>query len=143
MALTIKNKIDIGPGQAWANVCWVFIFAAMGLAIFPLSASFSRREQVSSFLTADPQIVRIDAPRPGRIQRIAVREGQGVKRGEILISVDPDPVLVSGKPAAQAELERLKVTEQELQNRVQSIGSQITLKGEELADRIDAVTDAR
>ncbi|ACL61954.1 hypothetical protein Mnod_7215 [Methylobacterium nodulans ORS 2060] len=66
-----------------------------------------------------------------------------MKRGEILISVDPDPVLVSGKPAAQAELERLKVTEQELQNRVQSIGSQITLKGEELADRIDAVTDAR
>ncbi|WP_419761333.1 biotin/lipoyl-binding protein [Sinorhizobium arboris] len=58
------------------------------MAIFLLTANFSRREQAVGFLTAEPQISRINAPRPGRVQRVAVREGQAVKRGDVLMYID-------------------------------------------------------
>ncbi|TIU35167.1 MAG: HlyD family efflux transporter periplasmic adaptor subunit [Mesorhizobium sp.] len=145
MALSLKRNanifgdIHIGPGQTWASVCWVFIFASIVIAAFLLSAKFSRREQVNGFLIANPQIMRINAPRPGRIQRIVVHEGQRMKRGDVLIYVDPDPSLVNGRPAAESEIDRIKVAESELRSRVQSIGSQVGKKVTEYTERIDAV----
>ncbi|MGV1943753.1 HlyD family secretion protein [Agrobacterium sp. 22-211-1] len=137
----IGRKLDIGAGQTWANVCWIFIIATVGLAIFLLTANFSRREQATGFLTAEPQISRINAPRPGRVQQVVVREGQEVKRGDILIYIAPDPSLVNGKPIAEAELEHLRLTELELQQRMQSIYAQVKIKVSELEERAAAVAN--
>lgn len=137
--IRITNGVNISPGSTWANICWVFIIATIGLAIFLLTANFSRREQAAGFLTAEPQISRISAPRPGRVQRVVVREGQPVKRGDVLIYVDPDPSLVRGKPTAEAELDRLRLAEQELQHRIQAIDTQVGMKVAELTERTEAV----
>lgn len=137
--MEIQPSLRIGPGRTWANICWVFIIASVGLTIFLLTANFSRREQAVGFLTAEPQISRINAPRPGRVQRVAVREGQPVKRGDVLIYVDPDPSLVNGKPTAETELNRLRLAERELQHRIQAIDTQMGMKVAELTERAEAV----
>ncbi len=93
------------------------------------------------FLVADPQIIRINIPKAGRVQRIAVVEGQSVKKGDVLITIDPDPILVNGKPAAQAELDNITASEQEIQGRIQSISRQRDAKQRELSLRTAAVRD--
>ncbi|MDA4630168.1 HlyD family secretion protein, partial [Escherichia coli] len=127
--------INIGPGRAWANIGFLFSASVIFLTIFLLSANFSRREKAVGFLVADPQIIRINIPKAGRVQRIAVVEGQSVKKGDVLITIDPDPILVNGKPAAQAELDNITASEQEIQGRIQSISRQRDAKQRELSLR--------
>lgn len=62
-----------------------------------------------------------------------------MKRGDVLIYVDPDPSLVKGKPTAEAELDRLRLAEQELQHRIQAIDAQVGMKVAELTERAEAV----
>lgn len=139
--LSIFGLINIGPGRAWANIGFLFSASVIFLTIFLLSANFSRREKAVGFLVADPQIIRINIPKAGRVQRIAVVEGQSVKKGDVLITIDPDPILVNGKPAAQAELDNITASEQEIQGRIQSISRQRDAKQRELSLRTAAVRD--
>jgi membrane fusion protein len=138
---SLFGVMHIGPGRAWANIGFLFSVSVVFLAIFLLSANFSRREKAVGFLVADPQIIRINIPKAGRVQRIAVVEGQSVKKGDVLITIDPDPILVNGKPAAQAELDNITASEQEIQGRIQSISRQRDAKQRELSLRIAAVRD--
>ena len=48
--------------------------------------------------------------------------------------------MVNGKPAAEAEINRLRVSEQELRSRIRSINSQTSMKIVELNERAGAVT---
>lgn len=137
----IFGIIHIGPGKTWANICWLFSVAVIVIVIFLLSANFSRRERASGFLIADPQIIRINVPKAGRVQQIAVTEGQHVKKGDVLVYVDPDPIRVNGKPAAQVEFENIAASEAEIRKRIQSLTRQIESKLRELSLRIKAVDD--
>jgi membrane fusion protein len=137
----IFGIIHIGPGKTWANICFLFSVAVIVMVVFLLSANFSRREKATGFLVADPQIIRINVPKAGRVQQIAVAEGQHVKKGDVLVYVDPDPVLVNGKPAAQVEFENIAASEEEIRKRIQSVTQQVDAKLRELSSRIEAVND--
>lgn len=63
-----------------------------------------------------------------------------MKRGDVLIYIDPDPSLVNGKPTAEAELERLQLAELELRHRIDATKAQLSLKVTELSERADAVS---
>ncbi|PYE92512.1 biotin/lipoyl-binding protein [Rhizobium sp. PP-F2F-G38] len=117
----------------------MFILVTVGVIAFLMLANFTRREQVAGFLVADPQIIRVNAPRPGRVQQLVVKEGQTVRRGDVLMLVDPDPVLVNGKSTAQAELDRLHNAEQEIGDRIKAIGTQVEMKVREVSARAQAL----
>lgn len=107
--------------------------------MFLLAANFSRREKAVGFLVADPQIIRVNAPRAGRVQQVVVAEGQRVKKGDILLIVDPDPALVNGRPNAQVELENIAAAREEIGKRIGTIAAQSKAKQTELSSRIKAV----
>lgn len=104
-----------------------------------MTASFSRREKAVGFLVAQPQIIRIVAPRSGKIQKIMVTEGQQVKRGDVLLIVDPDPSMVNGRPSAQVEIENIKKARAEISDRIGIIRAQSEAKQKEISARTEAI----
>lgn len=137
--ISIFERIHIGPGKAWANICWLFSIIVIVTVVFLLTANFTRREKAIGFLVANPQIIRVNAPRAGRVQQVMVTEGQRVKKGDILLLIDPDPALVNGKPAAQVELENIEAVREEIGKRLGTISAQSKAKQTEISSRIAAV----
>lgn len=106
-----------------------------------LAANFSRREKATGFLVAEPQIIRINVPKAGRIQTVTVAEGQQVKKGDVLLLIDPDPVFINGRPAAQVEIENIAASQQEIRSKILIVTQQLESKMRELSARIKAVGD--
>ena len=137
----IFGTISIGPGKTWANVCFLFSAAVIAIVIFALAANFSRREKAAGFLVAEPQIIRINVPKAGRIQKVTATEGQHVKKGDVLLLIDPDPVFINGRPTAQVEIENITASQQEIRSKILIVTQQLESKMRELSARIRAVGD--
>jgi len=84
--------------------------------------------------------LRIETTHAGRIQQITVTEGQEVKAGQVLMYVDPDPVLVNGRAAARAEIERLNTVEDELNTSIKDVANKVSTTVSGLSDRMAAIT---
>lgn len=118
---------------------WLFSAIVFFIVIFLMTANFSRREKAVGFLVAEPQIIRVGAPRSGRVQEIRVSEGQHVKKGDVLLVIDPDPTLVNGRPSARVEIENIAKARAEIAERIEIIKTQSSAKQQEIGARIDAV----
>ena len=98
---------DVIVAQPLSHSLLTIFLAAIVLSTGLLATlgSWARRETVSGFLSPDKGIVRVHAPRPGRVGRIHVREGQRVGPGSPLLTLLGERVTGHGM-AVDAEVLR-------------------------------------
>lgn len=132
------------------------VFAALAgtttLAVLVLLAfgSFTRKERIKGWLVPERGLVRVFAPHPGSVSRIAVREGDLVDKGDVLLSLSAElrtatagatrqeivAKLASRRSsmASEGALERSRFEQQalELKQRIAVLASEQKLLGQEL-----------
>lgn len=74
-----------------------FIAAAVGLIVaFLLFAEYARKETVAGYLTPNAGTAKIFASQPGTIKEIHVREGQQVREGQSLLTIETNQISADG-----------------------------------------------
>jgi membrane fusion protein len=69
---------------------------------------------VTGILTVSPAIISINAPRAGRVEKIHGAVGDSISRNQVLIEINPEPVLSAGRSSAEAQIQSLLKTADEL-----------------------------
>ena len=89
------------------------IIAGIALALF--LGSYARKETVAGWLKPDKGIVKIVSPQLGTIETVHVEEGETVKAGKPLITLDLDTALTGGDGVIEIVLGELEaqITERE------------------------------
>jgi membrane fusion protein len=103
-AVAAAAATGMGRPIAFLPVSWIVLsigllaFAAV-FAAFLVAGNYSRNETAKGVVTSAGGQVRIVAPFPGTIGRIAAREGQPVRAGDLLLTVNTAKVGTDGNPA--------------------------------------------
>ncbi|MDP3803486.1 HlyD family secretion protein [Brevundimonas sp.] len=86
LAIPLSSRLIAGV----LAVC--VVVALTGAAVFP----YSRKEMVVGVIIPQAGLARVVSPSPGRIERLIVREGQTVRRGEPIMEVGSPGTIRSG-----------------------------------------------
>ena len=93
----------------------------VAFSVFVSLGSYARKETVRGYLSPDPGVARIHAPRPGLVHAVHVGERQFVRRGDPLVSLRGETVTGGG---VIADEEILRTTE----SQIREIERQISLE---------------
>lgn len=109
---------------------------AVALIAFAGWGTFTRKEHVTGYLVPTLGLIKLVAPQAGTVQEKRVREGQQVKRGDVLMVLSSERATASTHEAQAAMLAQLRARRDSLRTE-QSKQSEIdALSGAGLADRI-------
>lgn len=140
----LEPKISHGVFGALAAATTI---AVLALLVF---GSFTRKERIKGWLVPERGLVRVFAPQSGSVTRIAVREGDHVNKGDVLLGVSTElrsatagatrqeivRRLASRRTsmASEAALENSRFDQQavELKKRIAVLASEQKLLGQEL-----------
>ena len=118
-ALFRQEAIDFqNHQQRWGNVAslqpasikvttWFLTAAFVVLIAFLLVAQYARKETAIGYLTPTKGTAKIFIPRRGSIRQVEVREGDSVKEGQPLLTVDTDQFAADGSDVNAALLQTL------------------------------------
>ena len=79
----------IRPVSAWFLTCFLSLIAA-GAILFLFIGSYTKKERVTGVLMPVAGVLRVRAPESAVVASIAVREGQAVKAGDLLMEINRD-----------------------------------------------------
>lgn len=140
----------------WLGASLAFALAA-SLLIYGCVGTYARKAHVTGVLASQGGEINLAAPASGRIAKLAVKEGQSVAKGDVLLVLDTDRTAITqaegagvGDAAAQVnrqmELRRLaliherttretqaQVRVRSVQDRLASIGTELSKLDDELA----------
>ena len=142
-----RRALDLGLPAAFTSITAAALVAA-AVALITLGG-FSRRVDMEGTVLPSTGVVAISAPSPGRVETLAVQEGQSVKKGEPLYTVDLDTTTKDGgaqqriinaqtgeRDMLAQEIERKtrmsEETEKELQQKIESLRVQINQVGDQI-----------
>ena len=91
------------PLRVHASVA-LLVCAVIGLSSWVATGRYARTEIAKGILVTDAETAKIIALHPGIVTRIAVTEGQTVRRGQLLATVQVDQQYAEGSSAAQEGL---------------------------------------
>ena len=123
--------------------------AAAAAALITLGG-YSRRVDMEGTVLPNTGVIAISAPSPGRIEALAVQEGDAVKKGAPLYTMDLDTATKDGGTQQQIidaqtaerdmltqEIERKtrmnEETEKELRQKIENLKPQINQLGEQIS----------
>ena len=78
------------------------------LIAFALVGQYTRKEHVAGYLAPTAGLIKISAPQGGTVSRLAVSEGQSVRRGDVLMVVSSERSSASAREAQAASLRELQ-----------------------------------
>ena len=103
---------SIAPISAWFLTAFLSIIAAASIA-FLFFGSYTKKERVSGVLMPAAGVIRLRAPESAVVTTIAVREGQSVKAGDVLMEITQERF--SDQGATQTLIEQnLKLQREQL-----------------------------
>ena len=96
--------------RQWGNVvlleplstkilAWALITAILVMIVFLCFAQYARKETVEGYLTPVAGTAKVFAPQQGTIRAVHVREGEQVRKGQLLLTVDTAQITASGQDA--------------------------------------------
>lgn len=107
----------IKPISAHA-IIGILTLSMVGLVVLMTTGRYARTEQARGVLVTDLDLAKIVALRPGIVTRLAVAEGQLVRRGQLLASVNVDLQYAEGGSAIEEGLASLKEQQSIARNQV-------------------------
>ncbi len=93
------------PGTGLTLLALLFFTTAA--AAMAWWGEFARTERVYGYLVPEGGVLLVEAPQSGLVQRVAVREGETVASGQVLIEIRDPRVGVAGSPGAERALTEL------------------------------------
>ncbi|MEO0880186.1 MAG: HlyD family efflux transporter periplasmic adaptor subunit [Pseudomonadota bacterium] len=111
----------------------------IGLLIFLVFASYTRKQTVIGWLAPDKGLVRIVSSQEGVIQEVHAKEGDVVAAGARLVTLDFDNALTDGRSAATVKLESLNAQYNEVYERLAPLQKQYDAKERQLRTRIESL----
>ena len=111
----------------------------IGLLIFLVFASYTRKQTVIGWLAPDKGLVRIVSSREGVIQEVHAKEGDVVAAGARLVTLDFDNALTDGRSAATVKLESLNAQYNEVYERLAPLQKQYDAKERQLRARVESL----
>ena len=111
----------------------------IGLLIFLLFASYTRKQTVIGWLAPDKGLVRIVSSQEGVIQEVHAKEGDVVAAGARLVTLDFDNALTDGRSAATVKLESLNAQYNEVYERLAPLQKQYDAKERQLRARVESL----
>ena len=111
----------------------------IGLLIFLVFASYTRKQTVIGWLAPDKGLVRIVSSQEGVIQEVHAKEGDVVAAGARLVTLDFDNALTDGRSAATVKLESLNAQYNEVYERLAPLQKQYDAKERQLRARVESL----
>ena len=118
-----------------------WVTGLIGVVVFGILASlligsYARKEIVPGWLKPDRGLVRIVSPQPGTIEFVHVVEGQQVKAGDSLVSLNLDTAMLDGSGVFGTALSELENQIAETQRRFPLIERQFLQERKELEGQL-------
>ncbi len=95
----LHGAVNLALPMTWQLIGFVFLAALIGGGAFLFFGSYTRIQTVRGAITLDAGIATIVPTRQGVVQRLLVREGQVVRRGDPLIVVRSEEDMIDGGTA--------------------------------------------
>lgn len=111
----------------------------IGLLIFLVFASYTRKQTVIGWLAPDKGLVRIVSSQEGVIKEVHAKEGDVVAAGARLVTLDFDSALTDGRSAATVKLESLNAQYNEVYERLAPLQKQYDAKERQLTARVESL----
>jgi membrane fusion protein len=117
--------------RQWGNVAaleplrlkvtvWFILLIVAGLVAFLFAGEYARKEAAVGYLTPASGTSKIFAPRPGHIRQVHVKEGELVREGQALLTIDTDQFASDGLDVNATLLESLNDQKNRLQSNIKS-----------------------
>jgi membrane fusion protein len=117
-----------------------FIVVTMALIIgFLFLGQYSRKETVVGYLTPTSGTSKIFLPQQGTIRAIHVNEGQDVREGQTLLTVDTDQIAANGLDVNVTMLDTLRSQKELLTGQIAAEEQRIRSERERLTAMIDGL----
>ncbi len=158
------GEIVLIPGASSRWVAAIALLVGLALALLITQGSYTRRTTVSGLLMPTEGLIRLTAAQPGVIVESKVRDGQAVKKGDVLFvlsgdRVGPDAVdfqrgmstqIEARQRSLEADLKRSNGAQQQeaeqLRRRMLSLRAEIEQVGrqaQQLSLRVNGAEDAQ
>jgi len=99
---------------------WFLVGVVATLVVFAFLASYARKETAIGYLTPTTGTAKIFAPRSGTIRQVHVQEGDAVREGEPLLTIDTDQIASDGVDVNVALLDTLSAQRELLSKTIQA-----------------------
>lgn len=110
------GDVVLVPGQSSRWMAWSAWALLAGLLALLLLGSYTRRSTVSGVLMPAAGLIRLVAPQPGVVIEAPVREGQIVKKGDVLFVLSDDRAGSEGEGYQQDVAARITARRDSLQD---------------------------
>lgn len=120
---------------------WVGLACALalaGLALLGLG-QYTRKAHVQGYLAPSAGLIKLYTPQAGTVVRAAVREGQAVRRGELLLELSSERTTAGGGEAQAAQLRELALRRDSLQREAAKQAEIDTLAATALTQRVSGL----
>ena len=112
---------------------WFLVGVVATLVVFAFLASYARKETAIGYLTPTTGTAKIFAPRSGTIRQVHVQEGDAVREGEPLLTIDTDQIASDGVDVNVALLDTLSAQRELLSKTIQAEGQRAGAERERLS----------
>ena len=99
----LHGDVLIVRQPAVALFAWLAVSIAAALLAFAVCGQYTRKEHVAGYLAPTRGLIKIFTPQNGTVLEKRIKEGQTVKRGDVLLVITSDRATAS-TPAAQATM---------------------------------------
>ena len=106
------------------------------LIAFALLGQYTRKEHVAGYLAPTAGLIKVSAPQGGTVSRLAVSEGQSVRRGDVLMVLSSERSSASAREAQAASLRELQQRRDSLRQEQGKQGQIDSLAGEGAQQRL-------
>jgi membrane fusion protein len=132
IALFRQEAIDFQRQQRqWGDVAalqplstkflaWVITISGVAIVVFLFIAQYARKETAVGYLTPTIGTAKIFAPQRGTIKQVHVEEGDVVRAGEPLLTVETDQIAANGADVNASMLETLVAQKGLLANNIKA-----------------------
>lgn len=105
--------------------------------------TYTRKETAAGLVRSAAGEVRIAAPIVGVIKRVAVRDGEHVRVGQTLVTVDTSRNGINGQPVDQSALDSLDGELANLDERLRSLGAAASIDQQGLPNKLASLRTER
>jgi membrane fusion protein len=116
--LRIWGEVTLALPMSYALLTGFIAASVLAAALFIGTQSYARKEHATGFLVPSAGVARIAPPRPGTVIDVAVREGQHVERGALLMTVSDAETSERGENVDTAKALELQAQRDRLRDQI-------------------------
>src|SRR5436190_23416709 len=81
---TWLGDILISRPTSFAYLAWLFFIISLATLAYLIWGEYTKKARVTGYLVPDQGLIKIYVQQPGTITELRIKEGQGVKKGDVL-----------------------------------------------------------